>query len=644
VSLATDQKLEVKIKQNVPTSILSRECWVVTRLTLREGKDAADPKNWSKPPYRVDGTQNGFNGWDPKPGDLASVDAALAALSNPKFQPPFEYPGANFSLTPFLCSDLDHCFTEKGGDELKPWAQDYIDAHRSSVFYAERSPSGDGLHLWFDLRRVKKDPSHKTKKEEFADGKIELFARNYVTMTGDAWGKDWGERSLDQEGYARWWNYFESAKTATPVKSEAPRQTEDDQLSLLMSGRIVEAGFADSTGDSDADFRLCCILARRLNGDAKLIEQMWLSSPEQKKLLQRKHNEKDYVSRTIDKVLAGFKPKASQEVFDPEVEFPALSDCEYPDPPKEIVKELLRRSCIHVWAGMFESYKTMAAIELCDALLSERPVFDEFQVMERHPCLYLCVDMSGELFDEYAKPFNLRKHGKDFRVKKPKGDVIHAIDSPVLQFAVKGRILLLDTMLDYANIREAFQSAEWITFFQKLRALIEVHGCVAIVMLAHPTKTGAKSTSIQPAEYLKDSVTFGGKIDVGLAFSKIENSDEVFLQRIKGRGWKQRNHRFTITTRDDSGESWLDRGRFPVCVSPEECGSLGERVEGSRKGGRPANPRKEEKKEFLKKFPGITTAEAIKQLDLAFPGDKHAPRTVNNWRAEIVKHEMESQF
>ena len=48
--------------------------------------------------------------------------------------------------------------------------------------------------------------------------------------------------------------------------------------------------------------------------------------------------------------------------------------------PEVIVDELLLKGCIHVWAGMFESYKTMATIELCAAILDNRPAFDHFTV------------------------------------------------------------------------------------------------------------------------------------------------------------------------------------------------------------------------------------------------------------------------
>ena len=62
-----------------------------------------------------------------------------------------------------------------------------------------------------------------------------------------------------------------------------------------------------------------------------------------------------------------------------ENEFPALSECEFA-PPQVIVDDLLIKGNIHVAAGRFEAFKTMALIELFSAVLDERPAFDHFAV------------------------------------------------------------------------------------------------------------------------------------------------------------------------------------------------------------------------------------------------------------------------
>ena len=57
-----------------------------------------------------------------------------------------------------------------------------------------------------------------------------------------------------------------------------------------------------------------------------------------------------------------------------------------------------------MWAGMFESYKTVAAIELSAAVLHNRKVFDYFEVRKQYPFLYLCPDMPLSCFRNTQDP------------------------------------------------------------------------------------------------------------------------------------------------------------------------------------------------------------------------------------------------
>src|SRR5579885_354683 len=131
----------------------------------------------------------------------------------------------------------------------------------------------------------------------------------------------------------------------------------------------------------------------------------------------------------------------------------------------------------------------MFAQELSSAILEQRKAFDYFPVKSFHEILYLCPDMPPSLLLKYAKCFRLDQQGSKFRVLRPDSDLFITIDDPRLQRAVKDRILFLDTMLDYARVKDAFRSEEWVEFFQKLRNLIRVHGCAAVVLITHPTKS-----------------------------------------------------------------------------------------------------------------------------------------------------------
>jgi hypothetical protein len=278
----------------------------------------------------------------------------------------------------------------------------------------------------------------------------------------------------------------------------------------------------------------------------------------------------------------GSKPSEADASTWPDM-FPALSDCDFPE-FRKIIEEILIEGGIHVFAGLFESYKTMFAMMLCAALINKIPVSEYFQVNSSHDVLFLCPDMPGSLFNKYAALFGLNSKDKvetHFRVLHPKAETLPDLEDPRLQAAVRGRVLVLDTMLDFARIKEAGKSDEWIEFMQKLRNLINIHGCVAIVLIAHPTKEGARSSDVEATLFLKDSVTFGGKIDVGFAFCSIKKTTKIFVQRIKGRGF-EKPITFTIATHDEQGNSYLSQGRFPISDKPGEAGKRSDHDSGRK--------------------------------------------------------------
>lgn len=257
-------------------------------------------------------------------------------------------------------------------------------------------------------------------------------------------------------------------------------------------------------------------------------------------------------------------PEPSGPIFTP------LSDWDV-EPFSELVEDLLVEGGVHVFAGLFESYKSMFALELSAGLLAGRPVANHFEVTEAGRAvdgvIYLCLDMPRGIFLSYARNFGLDRESR-FQASGPNASSFVAIDDPRLREEASGKVLIVDTMLDVARIQDAFQSAEWVEFFGKVRQLVDA-GCKAVVLIAHPTKSGARSATIDPSEYLKDSVTFGGKVDVAFGFRKIDNTSKVQVERIKGRGF-ERPIKFSLAAIDDHGNSNISQGRFPVADPPED--------------------------------------------------------------------------
>jgi AAA domain len=456
---------------NVPACIRDRECWVVTRLTLREGKDAADPKNWTKPPYRVDGSQDGFDGWNPKPADLATLDAALAALDNPKFQPPFEIVGANFTNTPFLCADLDHCFTEKDGDDLKPWARDYVDAWREWAIYAERSPSGDGLHLWFDLRGVAKNPQHTKTEKKFDGGKIELFARNYVTVTGDAWG-DCGGAALTKEDYARWWNWFSQRNQADPE----PKLSEE-KFSLLLAGKLAEAGFTDR---SAADQSLCSHLAKKGLPRAE-VRQIWLSSG----LAREKHERTDYVERTLDKAFEGVKTKAAPRKFF--LQFRKLSEEKF-EAPVWLVKNILLASAVNLYVGDPDVGKSLrATYDVSGLTRSGKKVAVLCREDSLNSVQLPRMIAAGAQLDLVIPVKGIGVEDSDEQIPWMLDDAVHLDLLKQMLQAEKPALLIIDPLADYAGRLNLNDPGDVRKIFTALNAIAQETGA-AILLICHTTK------------------------------------------------------------------------------------------------------------------------------------------------------------
>jgi hypothetical protein len=117
-------------------------------------------------------------------------------------------------------------------------------------------------------------------------------------------------------------------------------------------------------------------------------------------------------------------PEGQGPIFSP------LSSWEV-EPMREIVDELLIEGGVHVFAGLFEPYKSMFALELSASLLAGRPVAGHFESRKDmvEGVLYLCLDMPHGLFLSYARNFGLDKEPR-FSASGPRSSAFVAIDDP----------------------------------------------------------------------------------------------------------------------------------------------------------------------------------------------------------------------
>ena len=252
--------------------------WLMWRKEEKDGR-------LTKVPY----TTTGKRASSTEAADWCRFDDVLAAIGR------FDGIGIVFTGAE-LGVDLDHCITDGAVSEK---IAAFIDQAQT---YVEVSPSGTGLHLYFNLTGT-------LELERNRSGSVECYIKGrYFTVTGKAWGTYRPIRTISPDeavvllrllGYP--WKK-EVAAASMPTKQEI---NDDDLLSRMFASRngayikgLYEGDVARYGGDySTADAALCSHLAFWTGKDAKRMERLWLASP-----LGNRHKTQirsDYRDRTI---------------------------------------------------------------------------------------------------------------------------------------------------------------------------------------------------------------------------------------------------------------------------------------------------------------------------------------------------------
>ncbi len=152
----------------IPEELTGRHQWVTWQSETR-GKGGKP----TKIPY------NPVTGKWAKSNDPATWNPLQVCLQHLQ-----EYDGVGYCLSAedhLTGIDLDHCFDAE--DQLLPWAAEIV-AHFAGT-YMERSPSGDGLHIWCQGKPRKSGKGVEVKE-------VEVYSHpssRYLTVTGIAFGE-----------------------------------------------------------------------------------------------------------------------------------------------------------------------------------------------------------------------------------------------------------------------------------------------------------------------------------------------------------------------------------------------------------------------------------------------------------------------
>ena len=154
--------------KNLPPVFRETANWVCWRFQEVDGKQKKIPTNRNGLPVSVT---------DPK--NFMTFDNALAALRDNNAN----LDGIGFAMTPetgLCCIDLDHCFTEDGQLLTHAW----MVLKDIDPTYVERSPSGQGLHVWTKAALPDGAGGRRFRTPDGAE--VEAYAHGrYMTMTGN---------------------------------------------------------------------------------------------------------------------------------------------------------------------------------------------------------------------------------------------------------------------------------------------------------------------------------------------------------------------------------------------------------------------------------------------------------------------------
>jgi predicted P-loop ATPase len=281
--------------------------WLVWKKELVEtpGSEGLKSQRFTKIPYQI----NGYKASSVNPSHWVTYEQARKAYESNK-----QFSGIGFVISrefPLLCLDFDHCI--KDNEIVR---DDLFVVQEAANTYTELSPSGDGLHIIFELE--KHFPLIANKKVNDDGTAVEAYTENrYFTFTGNPFkNEDLPVRKISQEegeeiirmlGYP-WGQKDEQIKQidATKLEYTMPNDILLKKMFKAKGGtklkKLYDGDISEYNNDgSSADAALCTALAFWTAKNAHQMEEIWLASP----LGQREKTQtrKDYRDRTIANVI-----------------------------------------------------------------------------------------------------------------------------------------------------------------------------------------------------------------------------------------------------------------------------------------------------------------------------------------------------
>jgi hypothetical protein len=461
--------------------------------------------------------------------------------------------------------DLDKCRNKETG-EINAWARDWVAKLNS---YTEISPSGDGLHVWFQGEAPQKGVARKDGAEVYAHGK------QYLTVTGEHLeGTPLSLRTFTKAETAE---VFERVRQGKSVKAPAASTSlpAPQKLQRLLDGDISAA----NTTDTSAAVHSCLtMLALETICDREQMEQCFKGSRLYKethwkeKWGRLRETELDKACANAREHLRKGQPKKS-ETIDPDSWRELFTTYAEDDDPlfDWLVKDLIEVGGAHGIAGPSGNGKTLFGVSLAKALVLGKPFLNHFEVSKPCGVLYLIPESGSRSFRKRLRSFRLTLEDDRFLYRTLSHGVTIPLHDPRMLAAVKGRVIFLDTAIRFIQGDENSASENHKYLAQDVFNLLSA-GALAVILIHHATKAGAEGDVMTLENVLRGSGDIGAMLNNVYGLRQINKpANLIHVEQVKARDIEY------LPPFQVEGRPWIDdEGDFRLKKKPGECGSLKE--------------------------------------------------------------------
>lgn len=344
----------------------------------------------------------------------------------------------------------------------------------------------------------------------------------------------------------------------------------------------------------------------------------------------------DVILDRAQRVFAAIREKQSNRC---DVLFDTWDEFQSARPLRSLIRSVLHAEVCNIVGGLSGDGKTLILFSITKALLTGRPLFGFFEVLEPvETVCYLIPECSRGPFFHRVKLFGLEKYVENGRLRArtlTKGPKIDLRDPRLLR-AVRGSCVMIDTASRFGTGSENEAADVASGLAENIFGLLSA-GAVTVACAHHSPKSFEQQSFITLENVLRGSGDFGAFVGAGFGIRQIdETANIIHLEDIKARDASPVPP-FQIIGRPHIDEE----GDFRMHRLPGDCGKLAEYLDlpGRNKGG--AAPQAREARAanvalvrgWLRDEPNLTSTQLAARFKSV--GVDVRPETVRGYKREL---------